>query len=240
MEANIYETMPAQYRLHVETKIAQLQPVAVYIHRHLQDMCASSRYEISPEFRLKDKIRIAEKDRKDYDGRIYGKCLTTRVKDLFAARICPSCEYKTAEVVKNVKTEIRNELLKFFDLYSRKCVLEDKWLTIEERKMKISYFTIKGHIELQVCSLDERRLLEDDHDAYEDRRAELDAPVAIPLTGIPRPLISTGHVSTNSLPHEDLDLNASFDIKFKMTFDVDIATNLNHFIRGSRDWMHEV
>ena len=46
MESNIYDAMPAQYRLDVETKIAQLQPVAVYIHRHLQDMCASSRYEI--------------------------------------------------------------------------------------------------------------------------------------------------------------------------------------------------
>ena len=227
MEADIFDAMPEKYRHDVETKISQLKPVAEYIHGRLREMCTSSGWEISKEFRLKDKIRIAEKDRKDYDGCIYGECPTTRVKDLFG--------HETAEEVEQVKIEIRNELLNFFDIYRYKCILEDQWLTIEERKMKISYFTIKGHIELQVCSLEERRLLEVDHDAYKVRRAMPEVQIEIPSTVLP-----TGHGSGNTLPHEDLDLNASFDLKFRLTFDVDIATNLNHFILGSRNWMHEV
>ena len=146
-----FTLMPEQYRRDVEDKIAALQAVAEEIHRHLKGICErGARYEISPTFRLKTKNRIMEKDLKDYDGRVYNECLRTQVKDIFAARLWPSNNYMIDRDLEVVKMEIVIELLECFAHLKLKCVFAQKIVSIGDREIKVKYFTINGHIELQI------------------------------------------------------------------------------------------
>ena len=137
----IFDNMPEAYRLDVENKIAELAPKAAEIHAHLVSMCKGQPgYMISTEFRLKSKIRIVEKDLKDYDGSVYPECLRSQVKDMFAARLCPplasSHLYGTdyEKDVKLSKSDIRTKLSDYFSNYlGYKFTLTTKRLTIAGR-----------------------------------------------------------------------------------------------------------
>jgi hypothetical protein len=239
--------MSETYRDNVERKIVELRPVAAEIHGHLLTMCKGQNgYTISTHFREKNKIRIAEKDVNDYDGL---ESSQTKVKDIFAARLCPlSSACSNEEEVTQEKEKIRNILWNYFENYPQyKCVMAPKTLTIEGTKMKIPYITFLNHIELQVVTMTEFRLLEDTHGSYEVRRAGLEviptlnAHASHSSLAIPKSAVKStpSVIEPVKYSKEETDLNASFH-GYMLTFDFDITMNCKHFIPGSREWMHKV
>jgi len=171
-----------------------------------------------------------EKDLKDYDGRVYNECLRTQVKDIFAARLWPSNNYMIDRDLEVVKMEIVIELLECFAHLKLKCVFAPKTVTIEGREIKVKYFTINEHIELQVCTLEECQIMEDTHKDYEERRSlNVESAASVKLT-------DSVKANTHTM---DVDLITSFN-GYSLTFEDEIMIHCNHFIRGSRDWMHAV
>ena len=118
---------------------------------------------------MKDRQRIVEKDVLDYVG---DESFDTQVKDLYAARLCPSRRHATLSE-KKVKDHMQLTIKRFYRYHPTiKVTVENKTL---KNKMNVRYIVFNGHIELQILTLNQYLELEDDHDKY----VELRNPVAM-------------------------------------------------------------
>jgi hypothetical protein len=109
--------------------------------------------------------RIVEKDVFDYAGM---KSYETQVKDLFAARLCPSLNDDALSETE-VKDDMQTKIKHFYRRNSKiKVTVENKTLN---DGMNVRYIVFNGHIELQILTLNEYNILETTHKDYEERRS---------------------------------------------------------------------
>ena len=86
-----FAEMGKDYQDDVNSKLSDLKPVSEEIYQDLRQMFSDG-YVLSTTFRMKDRQRIVEKDVLDYVG---DESFDTQVKDLYAARLCPSRRHAT-------------------------------------------------------------------------------------------------------------------------------------------------
>jgi Reverse transcriptase (RNA-dependent DNA polymerase) len=138
--------MSLEYQNDVKDKLKVLREQSQVIHR---DMCGqfTTDYTISTIFREKSLERITEKDITDYGG---VESFKTQVKNIFAARLCPSYPDKTVSD-KQVKDKMQNTINAFYK--GKKNIMvsfENKTL---KNGMNVRYVVFDGHIELQILTL---------------------------------------------------------------------------------------
>jgi hypothetical protein len=114
-------------------------------------------YTISTKFREKNKQRIVEKDVLDYAGE---KSFDTQVKDIFAARLCPSSSHHRGSPSlsdKEIKDKIQFDIKSYFKRFPNiRSTVENKTL---KNGMNVRYIVFNGHIELQILTLQEYHIL---------------------------------------------------------------------------------
>jgi len=157
--------MSPKYQEDVNKKLTELEHVSEGIYHDLRSIFRGGGYVLSLQFRKKGLDRIVEKDISDYAGR---RSYKTQVKDLFAARLCPS-RHDPIHTDGEVKDEMQNKIYNFYDGHSKitSVTVENKFL---KNGMNVRYFVFNGHIELQILTLNEYNILEDTHKEYEERR----------------------------------------------------------------------
>jgi len=168
-----FAEMGKDYQDDVNSKLSDLKPVSEEIYQDLRQMFSDG-YVVSTTFRMKDRQRIVEKDVLDYVG---DESFDTQVKDLYAARLCPSRRHATLSE-KKVKDLMQLTIKRFYRYHPTiKVTVENKTL---KNGMNVRYIVFNGHIELQILTLNQYLELEGDHDKY----VELRNPVAMATTDI--------------------------------------------------------
>ena len=158
-----FAEMGKDYQDDVNSKLSDLKPVSEEIYQDLRQMFSDG-YVLSTTFRMKDRQRIVEKDVLDYVG---DESFDTQVKDLYAARLCPSRRHATLSE-KKVKDLMQLTIKRFYRYNPRiKVTVENKTL---KNGMNVRYIVFNGHIELQILTLNQYLVLEDDHDKYVELR----------------------------------------------------------------------
>ena len=108
-----FSDMLEEYQDDVNNKIPYLKSLSDEIHHHLCDLFSVG-YTISTKFREKNVQRIVEKDVLDYAG---DKSFDTQVKDIFAARLCPSSSHHRGSPSlsdKEIKDKIQFDIKSYF------------------------------------------------------------------------------------------------------------------------------
>jgi len=160
-----FSDMSLDYQEDVLRKLSDLESVSEDIYKDMRTLFRGGGYILSLEFRKKSLQRIVEKDVFDYAGM---KSYETQVKDLFAARLCPSLNDDALSETE-VKDDMQTKIKHFYRRNSKiKVTVESKTLN---DGMNVRYIVFNGHIELQILTLNEYNILETTHKDYEDRRS---------------------------------------------------------------------
>jgi hypothetical protein len=111
-------------------------------------------------FRPKKVARIVEKDKKDYGGPP-----KTQVKDLYAARMLVDSVEEGQTRLRSLRDHLKR-VHPDLDFTS-----ELKNPIVDGHKLQLWYITIKRHIELQILTYADHKLMTDTHYKYEETRS---------------------------------------------------------------------
>jgi hypothetical protein len=168
-----FSKMSKDYQDDVYRKLSELEPLSESIYQDLRTRFKGGGYILSMEFRKKGLQRIVEKDVTDYAG---VDAFETQVKDIFAARLCPS-RHDDSLSDDQIKDNLQSAIKVLYKGKKIRVTVENKTL---KNGMNVRYIVFADHIELQILTLKEYHILEDTHKEYEDRRTGSAGTVSAP------------------------------------------------------------